>query len=150
MVPLHVLGSWWSNHLCFRVSLKKCWGSIHLRHHCNEGVDYARSTVCHHSKLLWSLTPPLVCMPLQWKPRFCIYFYNFFKYSLAISRLDSTNVPAHPISASYGRWRIKCCIGLKKSSGKILYNLHNNTGAILPKFAITVQDNSFAQSWRKK
>jgi hypothetical protein len=46
VATLHVSGSLWSSHLRFRVGLEICWGSIHCRHHYNEGVDYARSAVC--------------------------------------------------------------------------------------------------------
>jgi len=55
-----------------------------------------------------------------------------------------------PIRASYGRCKIKCYIGLKKPGEKIFSNLQSNTGVILSKSAITVRDNSLAQSWRKK
>jgi hypothetical protein len=92
---LDVSRSWWLNYLRLWVALKSWWGSIYFCHHCNEGVYYAHSRVCHHSKLLWSLTPPLVCMHLQWKPQFCTYFYISFEV-LDITRLDSTNVPACP------------------------------------------------------
>jgi hypothetical protein len=33
---------------------------------------------------------------LQWKPRFCMYFYISFEEPLDISRLDSNNGPARP------------------------------------------------------
>jgi len=55
-----------------------------------------------------------------------------------------------PIPASQGRCKIKCCIGFKKPGGKIFSNLQSNIDAILSISAITVRDNSLAESFQNK
>ena len=55
-----------------------------------------------------------------------------------------------PIRTSQGRCKIKCCIGFKKPGGKIFSNLQSNIDAILSISAITVRDNSLAESFQNK
>ena len=72
---LQNLRSWRWQHLHFWVVLWKGWGSSQLPQHCNVRVDYARLEDSQYNISMWSLTPPLECMPLRWKLQFCIYFY---------------------------------------------------------------------------
>ena len=118
----------------------------------------ARGWIMHAGKVVTIVTCCEVWHLLQ-NVCLCYGCFNFsfiFTFSLK-NLLKSLNWIAPtalhrppPIRASYGRCKIKCCIGLKKPGAKIFSNLQSNTCAILSMSATMVQDNSLAQSWRKK
>ena len=82
---------------------------------------------------------------------FTFVFAFSSKYLLtSLNWIAPTVLRGTPIRTSYGRCKIICCIGLKKSGGKIFSNLESNTGANFSICSTTVRDNSLAHSWRKK